>query len=1574
MAGSVFLRFEKKRLLHHSKHAELIEGSLSGRPFIFKKFLSGHVAARSHFAALSGIHHRLLLTPELSGVSKGNHVCYGMPLSFVPSAVPVDADLSSFVIEFLSLAVALHSRGHAFRWSPHHLLYDAAQQRVLLAGLNSIRKASSTELDEESRRILSELCRRLPGGERQPVAGRLRQWSRRKEAPLAGCLHELLAVPEFQPDRTITRFEWAWTREQEVLRGLSHLAGSSRGQSVLFYGDRGSGKSTLCKQAAAAVAERGAVAVSFAFPVDAAPCRGLRRWTEHVLDAVGYRWSEGRRWVQEIGSPEFSPESFAVEFVAAIRKAVGDSLPVLLLDDVHHCDPVSRGCLDIICKMANNERMLLALFTADGSGGEDSAVRIEMQPVSRSVVESSYHVPFWKPEQKKSYLDQLYARTSGNPMLTKESLEDVIRERHDSLHWENRQWSFREHEIPVMTGSLPDLYRQLPGLTAEELWFLQRASLQEGRIDAGLIKTSGSDRERLIRLLTAKGILATSGQQCTFSRPMVAEAVYRQIDATERLSLHAELAAELELRNDPGLFLNVARNYLRAGNALKALAFVCRAPEQGGSALLAVFRELEEPVRQMEQADQFRFYQARGDVQFRTGNYAAGVRSYGLAHTLAREDASLRFRLGVAMARCHLFNNDIHAAHQVLREHTSMLREVSDPEVLMQYYFGRAAVAQHRGLPSKNDLEQAMSFAEKLQDHGALALSYRQQAELAWHSGRLDEARELARKALRLALRAGSLDNAGHALKVLGSVASRKSQHAVAVRLLTRSLRLFQKLENGDGQARVWNMLGNLYLDRSQFSRATHGFRNALALFSELDHPLELGLARFNLGRVLIEQGKLREAEEVFSRCAEADRKAGSKRDYAFDLRAVAAACLLQGHYRKAERRLKRAAELFAGLQLEHEVLQTNLIQMQNELEQGNLKQASLLLQSLENRIADYDEPGTLADLHYLAGNYFLQSKDRAKALSHLQKSLRFARKGKNQKLTGQCLILQLVARGTPPAGDDAELRRALRLLKKSGNEIETADHLLKLYNAFPVLLETGVHRNRLARFADAYRKARNQKRLNEVRGLMEHGSGQKATTGTLYESWPRLLDALQSDGPLENRLQQLLSALREEMGAGFALLQYLTPHGVYENVRSGASPDAAREALRLKILQMVHQTPRGMCLDLSRDPEYATSGSLHSVIAVPIRREDQVHGMWCFERDEEGEPFGASDLNRVSFFLTAVSPVVEAALSREFRAWEQERPSGRRYENLIGSSSRMRELYRRMEKVAAIDISVLIEGESGTGKELIARNIHSTGSRASGPFVALNCSAIPETLIESELFGFNKGAFTGAVQSKPGVIEKADGGTLFLDEIGDLSPAAQAKLLRVIQEREIQRLGDTSVRKVNVRFLFATHKDLKRLAKDGGYRQDLYYRISSYTLEVPPVRDRDEDIPALIEHFAGRYGESFGRTGVRFTPAAMKTLSEYPWPGNVREMENLIQTLLVNTTPGSRVDVRDLPEQVRGAGVIRRQSGKSLDAARHEFEREFLTQALKENRWNKTQTAKQLLITRQGLINLIQRLKIETP
>ncbi|MEW6106411.1 MAG: sigma-54 dependent transcriptional regulator [Bacillota bacterium] len=366
----------------------------------------------------------------------------------------------------------------------------------------------------------------------------------------------------------------------------------------------------------------------------------------------------------------------------------------------------------------------------------------------------------------------------------------------------------------------------------------------------------------------------------------------------------------------------------------------------------------------------------------------------------------------------------------------------------------------------------------------------------------------------------------------------------------------------------------------------------------------------------------------------------------------------------------------------------------------------------------------------------------------------------------------------------------------------------------------------------------------------------------------------------------------------------------------------------------------------------------------------------------------GAFDYLPKPFKVDEVRLVVKKALERreialENRRLRRELQSIReRSSDIIGASEKMQAVFRLVEKVARTDATVLIRGESGTGKDLIAREIHRQSLRAAKPFVSINCAALPETLLESELFGHARGAFTGAVSTKRGLFEEAEGGTVFLDEIGDVSLALQAKLLRFLQSKEYIRVGETSVRRVDVRVIVATNKDLEEAIERGDFRRDLYYRLNVITVHLPPLRERREDIPLLAKHFARKYAASLLKGPITFSPEAMAALTAYDWPGNVRELENAVERAVV-LAEGNELSLEDFPEEIARKVAERSAEGAAggtavtmdaidglkFDEAVASYKRELIARALEKAGGVQARAAEILGIKRTTLNEMMKRL-----
>lgn len=335
---------------------------------------------------------------------------------------------------------------------------------------------------------------------------------------------------------------------------------------------------------------------------------------------------------------------------------------------------------------------------------------------------------------------------------------------------------------------------------------------------------------------------------------------------------------------------------------------------------------------------------------------------------------------------------------------------------------------------------------------------------------------------------------------------------------------------------------------------------------------------------------------------------------------------------------------------------------------------------------------------------------------------------------------------------------------------------------------------------------------------------------------------------------------------------------------------------------------------------------------------------------------------------LSSALPMVKLLTQESSPPEEVKIQSGNTELEFLGLSQPFRLIRELIDKVKEVSSPVLISGESGTGKELIARLIHHGGVRRRGQFVAVNCSAIPDNLLESELFGYARGAFTGALRDKPGLVEEASGGTFFLDEVGDLSLPLQAKILRVLQEKEIRRLGENRSRRVDVRFISATNRHLEQEVAAGRFRQDLYFRLRIVTIEVPPLRRRPDDILVLVNHFLDKYSREMNRPRAFFSPAALELILKYEWPGNVRELQNEIQRALVLAGPGQVLGEELLSDEIKKARDRPLPDRWDYSRAKAEFEKKFLGEALRHFNFHRARTAAAIGLTRQGLFRLIKK------
>ncbi len=463
----------------------------------------------------------------------------------------------------------------------------------------------------------------------------------------------------------------------------------------------------------------------------------------------------------------------------------------------------------------------------------------------------------------------------------------------------------------------------------------------------------------------------------------------------------------------------------------------------------------------------------------------------------------------------------------------------------------------------------------------------------------------------------------------------------------------------------------------------------------------------------------------------------------------------------------------------------------------------------------------------------------------------------------------------------------------------------------------------------------------------------------------------------LDDLLTALLDAVIELTRADKGMLILLEGGSLQvkaaRNLKKENIADAVEKVSDSIVARVVQSKEPLIVSDALNDEEFKTSASvinlkLCSVMAAPLMEKGDLFGILYVGNDNVVNLFEEGSLEVLTVFAGQASLLVQnAILLDELKLDNQElteRLERMRFGEIIGACEAMKDVFRKIEKVAPTDISVLVSGDTGTGKELVAQRIHALSNRENGPFVTINCGAIPENLLESELFGHVKGAFTGAVATRQGRFQAADCGTLFLDEIGELSPQLQVKLLRALQEKTVTKVGDTRSETVDIRIISASNRNLEQEIEAGRFREDLFYRINVVRLQLPPLKDRGDDLPTIAKYLLSKYTAEFGSKVKGFTPASMVAMRKYTWPGNIRQLENRIKkaVVLADKIHLGPEDLDLKPEDIEPVMPLTR--------AKEEFQRRYIAEVLVRNNGNRTKTARDLGVDPRTIFRHLEKME----
>ena len=1132
-------------------------------------------------------------------------------------------------------------------------------------------------------------------------------------------------------------------------------------------------------------------------------------------------------------------------------------------------------------------------------------------------------------------VDWVVRYTAGNPLFVRElsvhmTARGCLRESAQGLELD------AEMELaPPPESVLSMLTERVLSLTDDELRVAEVVSLGPGITRSTVSRIADLDRDRVNELIDGLvhcGVLRPSepSAEQAFSHELLRDTVYAAMPVASRHREH-EMAAAIWRGIPPTSSQSARRDEVLAwhlhrckeldsatGHALRAAAALVNEGRVNESlCYLHMLETLPAGALHAASDSQEALMQiAQGYWRLGRASYCARACVLGIALASSqgclRQPVFLDFKM--LLARACVLTGDQDEATRILLAALAVAEQSADPVSLVKIYYGLCMVNQMSG-----KVKQMIEFSEK-----CLAA-----AELA-----------------------GDPDLIKLACSAKGNALVAICEWEEAKEWYREDMEIRGEPEDGKDIAMAFGNLGRAHMYLGEWSAAADCFERSLARAREIGCEYSLGLSLGNSALLHVRMGAL---DEAVRRFREAVARAGTATDdcgLASTLSDFGELEHLRGNDQAALELFARSEELMEQSGAIDDLPELHRRKAESLAALGHRDDAETLVTAARNAAEEMGNRLEAANCLRVLGELAADSDEAVRLLEDAIERLR--------------------ALGAP-----YELNQTLqvvgRVLLGAGLRDAAVERLTEARDGF----------KRLGARRDARRA---QEELAAATGQITPGPGklpdERERLAALYASSHSLSSAPSVDVLVQDLADIAAAAMPAETVAVVLLAPGREAVLALSSLCESRAEDDDTLSLVSAALSELHE--RGVHVLLA-DPDTATpilapflkSGGVRRLALVPMSSGERMVGaLYLDYRTRDGE-FSEGDVRFLRALAVQAATLIENAQLRSKLTDEVESlrwvVDGRhKFASIVGQSLCMQQLFTTLEKVARTSVTVLIEGESGTGKELVARAVHLNGPRKNERFVAQNCAALPEQLLESELFGHVRGAFTGAHRDKQGLFEAADGGTFFLDEIADMSPSLQVKLLRVLQEGEIRRVGATDHIDVDVRIIAATNKRLRDEVKAGRFREDLFYRLDVVGVEMPPLRDRRDDVPLLAQHFLNRFCEASGESERGFSDRAMDLLVNYDWPGNVRELENEIERAVALSDVGATITAECLSDRIRSVQVAihppKPGTRLSLKSMVEDVEKRVIMQLLNENNWNKSRTAEALGLSRQGLLKKIGR------
>ncbi|OQY29177.1 MAG: hypothetical protein B6244_04890 [Candidatus Cloacimonetes bacterium 4572_55] len=1215
---------------------------------------------------------------------------------------------------------------------------------------------------------------------------------------------------------------------------------------------------------------------------------------------------------------------------------------------------------------------------------------------------------------------EIMRQTQGNPLFIQEAirhLSETKKLRRVEGRWDLQYQTFSEIVLPSTVRSM---IGERLDLLSDPVHHLLRIAAVAGRVfDLGLLlQVLEEDESEIISHLNdalASDLIeeTDAGDRYQFSHVAVHELLEAEPAQHIKKELHRKFGEILEDRLTPNPSLSelepLARHFYQAGIIEKASRYCSQAGDQayaqsGYEKAALYYKWTAEMYEKSGLHDQFAEYELKkGEALEGLDQWSESLEIYRGIHNrvdkitdsylIARvhralggilwkkgdyDSALVHFRTGIdSSINCH-------RTSETQRLYAELLRGI-----------GNIHLARGDYESAMSDFSRSLEISEADSDEIGIARAIGNMGIVHKNLGRFDQAETCYRRLLQMGEQRGDLLHISAALSNLAVLYVRQRDYESAARCSRRQLEIAEELGDKPGKARALNAMASIYKEQADYKSAMDCCQQQLQIAEALGDKQDAARAIGNIGIIHYMAGEYDEALHHYERQLKIAETLNSGAAILKVLGNMGVVYTAQKNERLALdcylRRLTQARKLNHDAGIAQTLADIGKIYQ-------NKKDYDMAIVYLDRAIAvarqkkarrflgDFliEKARTL----YLTEDKILQEK----AENVVEEGLEAASKYPNQKQTlfdGRLVQARIYAAG-------AKDEDAMTLLRKMAEEEDQEKLLAEIYDE---LWQIGKDREDYEKVKSLYIKLSKQSidktylaqinaRLDDLSRMEPSSQSFSFGRGSHRELLSSLVDFMNPETAFAELLR-FLSADRQADGCQIIVLNKRTG----ELASRAVTPDFQEQDLDFSrgiLKDVIAQNKPIYVSNAVEFPEWRDNPSIIgkpflSVVAVPMQNNGKVFGALYLVRQQVGkEPFRREDMQAVQ----TVADILTPALIRHEEAQQAKiRAEIRSLGIFIGDSPKMQELYDEIEKTCRVDSTVYIHGESGVGKELVARAIHQLSNRRDKKFIDVNCAAIPESLAESELFGHEKGAFSGAVRRKIGKFELAHQGVLFLDEIGELSPELQAKLLRVIEDRQLWRVGGVTSIPVDARIIVATNRRLEDEVKQGRFREDLFYRLNVRRIHTPPLRQRRTDIPILAYHFAERYAKKFDRYIPGFTRYAIKELKAYNWPGNIRELKNLIERVLGDHEDSVPITAAELfpdreindPSFAPSSDAFRSGAadalpGKTLDENVAYVERTMAVDALKKNRWRKSKTAEELGINRQRLDRIIKRHGIRFP